>query len=98
MNLVSFIQSRGRARSSNSRYLVFIDESQKRSVKDWENQESILRYLINNEGATDQLPTQLSRRIKSEIESHDAKNAIEQPKEYLSEADGKVNIVLLHYP
>eukprot|EP00794_Sanderia_malayensis_P004794 gene4794-5421_t len=69
--LISFIQSRGRARSTNSRYLVFIEESQQRSVVELEKQEELLRFLVNNEGASHRIPTELSREIIAELKRDD---------------------------
>ena len=61
--MTSFIQSRGRARKPGSKFYVFIDSEDTKSTLDLENQESILRHLIEVEGTRDYLPSEKSKEI-----------------------------------
>ena len=66
--LINFIQSRGRARKEDSKFYVFVDSESMKSTQSLEDQERILRHLINVEGTRDRLPSDRSKEIKKVFE------------------------------
>ena len=61
--LTNFIQSRGRARKSGSKFYVFVDSEYTKSTHTLKSQELILKHLIHVEGVRDRLPSEKSKRI-----------------------------------
>ena len=83
--MINFIQSRGRARKPGSKFYVFIDEDQRKSTCDFENQESVLQHLINVEGSRDCLPSPKSRRILEHLQRDVPSEMIDQANKNVAE-------------
>ena len=76
--LINFIQSRGRARKEDSKFYVFVDSESMKSTQSLEDQERILRHLINVEGTRDRLPSDLSKKKKELFERETPSQVTEQ--------------------
>ena len=57
---------------------MFIDSESRKSTESLENQERILRHLINVEGTRDRLPSDQSKRIKELLKGEIPSQLIQQ--------------------
>lgn len=89
--LTNFIQSRGRARKPGSKFYVFVDSEYTKSTQDLENQESILKHLIHEEGTRDRLPSEkskqvieyLKKKIPAKVYGDIPKKPVEEGREFM---------------